>query len=567
MTTPERHSRTAHLESLFGDPFDEANPVGFRRVLEADERGELLADGERLLDDWGCNEEFVPRSLGGRWKDTDELVRRLRPVFRRDASLGLGYGVTSLMAAVNVWAAGDPAQRRRLSEELRSGGKVAVAFHELSHGNDFLRNETRAHPVGDRMLLNGSKEVINNVQRAQSMVLFARTATGNGARDHSVFWLRKDELDSGSLRYLPRFATAGIRGCRLGGVSFTDCALPDGSLVGTAGGGAETALRAFQLTRTVLPGMALGLPDTALHVVSRFATRRRLYGAAVSDIPHARDTLATAFADLLVMDCLATTAARMLHLAPRHVGATAAAVKYLVPLMLEQSLYQLSLVLGARFYLREGPYAVFGKIYRDAPVLSLGHAGGTACLLTIIPQLPLLARRAWHAEQPPTALFDTDAPLPELDFQQLAVVGGSADPLAASLLAEAAQPSGRQDIDALVSSLAAELRTLQQQCSALPPTERGPSAGPDTFALAERYTVLLAAAACLGVWRRHRARPDSGLLGEPQWIHAALTRLAMRLGLNDGRLPQDASETLFAELTRRVDSGLSCCLDASPILR
>ncbi|MFH8747477.1 acyl-CoA dehydrogenase [Streptomyces rimosus] len=563
--TLEHNSRARQLEAQFGDPFDPANPLGFHRALEADERGELLADGERLLGDWGCNEEFIPRSLGGQWGDTDELVRRLRPVFRRDGALGLGYGVTSLMAAVNVWAAGAPAQQRRLRDDLRAGHKVAVAFHELSHGNDFLRNETRARPAGDRMLLNGTKEVINNVERARSLVLFARTATGNGARDHSVFWLRKDEVAPGSLRYLQRYATAGMRGCWLGGVSFTDCALPADSLVGAVGSGAETALRAFQLTRTALPGMALGLADTALHVVSRFATERRLYGQSVSDIPHARDTLATAFTDLLVMDCLTTTAARLLHLAPRHASATAAAVKYLVPLMLEQSLYQLSLLLGARFYIREGPHAVFGKIYRDAPVLSLGHAGGTACLLTIVPQLPLLARRAWQAAQPPAALFDQDAPLPGLDFQQLSVSGGGSDVLAASLLAEAEQPSGHPEVDALVDALAAELHTLRQQCSALPAAERGPGAGPGTFALAERYTVLLAAAACLGVWRRHRGRPGSGPLGDTQWIHAALTRLAMRIGLSDGLLPPEASEGLFTELTRRVNTSLSCCLDASPI--
>ncbi|MFI9076357.1 acyl-CoA dehydrogenase [Streptomyces sioyaensis] len=564
---PEHKRRAAQLEALFGDPFHASNALGFRRILEADERGDLLAEGEDLLARWACNEEFVPQALGGRWGATDELVRRLRPVFRRDGALGLGYGVTSLMAAVNVWAAGSHLQQRRLSDGLRAGSKVAVAFHELNHGNDFLRNETRVHTVGDRQLLNGTKEVINNIQRAQSMVLFARTDAGNGARDHSLFLVHKDEIDPRSVRYLTRFGTAGMRGCQLGGVSFTDCVLPEDSLVGEVGSGAETALRAFQITRTALPGMALGLLDTAVHVVSRFARGRRLYGHPVSDIPHARDTLATAFADLLVMDCLTTTAARLLHIEPQHASATAAAVKHLVPLMLEESLYQLSLVLGARFYLREGPHAIFGKICRDAPVLSLGHAGGTACLLTILPQLPLLARRAWHSHQAPPALFDLDVPLPELAFDRLAVTGGSADPLAASLLAEAEQPSGFPEIDALIASFAAELRGLGQKCSALPAPERGPLAGPDSFALAERYAVLLAAAACLGIWRQHRMCPDPGPLSGPYWIHAALTRLAMRLGLSDGILPAPASEHLFVELTHRMDAGLSCCLDASPVFR
>lgn len=146
----------ADLEQALGDPFDAANPLGYARILDADEREALSPDAEAVLERWGMNAEFVPARLGGRWDSVTEMVRRLRPVFRRDAALGIGHGVSSLVAAVGVWAAGSPAQQRELSELLLRGGKVSAAYHELDHGNDFLRNAFEAYPGADGAQKNGN---------------------------------------------------------------------------------------------------------------------------------------------------------------------------------------------------------------------------------------------------------------------------------------------------------------------------------------------------------------------------------------------------------------------------
>ncbi|MGC4807726.1 acyl-CoA dehydrogenase [Micromonospora sp. DT233] len=563
MTAPYAPERD--LERLLGDPFDEANPLGFGPLLAADERAELLAAGESALERWGCNGWFVPRALGGRWAETDAVGRALRPVFRRDGALGLGYGVTSLMAAVPVWVAGDAGQRRRAADDLLAGHRLAVAFHELAHGNDLLRNELRARPAGDRWVLDGTKEVINNVDRARSVLLFARTRDAAGPRSHSILAADLADLPAAAVRQLPRYASSGVRGCRLGGIELTGCPVPAGNLIGAEGTGGETALRAFQLTRVLLPSMALGVLDAALHVTARFAAGRRLYGHRVADLPHARGTLAAAFVDLLVADCLVTAVARGLHLAPRHAAAPAAATKYLVPRLLGEAMDELSVLLGASFYLREGPYAAFGKFHRDLPALGVGHAGPTACLLTVVPQLPLLARRAWRGVPAPPELFDPTAPLPDLDLTALSVAGTGRDVLISALLAAAEDPPhDAPGVTARIRGLAAEVRRLARDCAALPPAERGPLAGPATFDLAHRYALLLAAAACVGTWRARRGDPAAGLLAGDEWIEAALARLAARCG-GDPVLPEAVAEPLFAELSRRVDGRLSCDLRPIPI--
>jgi hypothetical protein len=76
------------IEKLLGDPLDRDNPLGFEAVPAADERREMLPAGEWLLDEHGLNADFVPASLGGRFAQADRLARPLRPVFRRDCTLG-----------------------------------------------------------------------------------------------------------------------------------------------------------------------------------------------------------------------------------------------------------------------------------------------------------------------------------------------------------------------------------------------------------------------------------------------------------------------------------------------
>jgi hypothetical protein len=117
---PARH-RAVELDDRFGDPWDADNPLGYAAVLAADERAELLAAGEAMLDNFRLGAEFVPTALGGRLSRLDHLIEIMRVVFRRDPCLGLGYGASSLIAAVNVWTGGREAQRRYVADLLIAG--------------------------------------------------------------------------------------------------------------------------------------------------------------------------------------------------------------------------------------------------------------------------------------------------------------------------------------------------------------------------------------------------------------------------------------------------------------
>ncbi|NEC48501.1 acyl-CoA dehydrogenase, partial [Actinospica acidiphila] len=76
-----------------------------------------------------------------------------------------------------------------------------------------------------------------------------------------------------------------------------------------------------------------------------------------------------------------------------------------------------------------------------------------------------------------------------------------------------------------------------------------------------RYTVALAAAACLGV---HRTAPSGDFLARPQWLAAALTRLSAVERPSGAQLPPEIEDALMEELVDRYDRRVSFGLSARP---
>jgi alkylation response protein AidB-like acyl-CoA dehydrogenase len=527
--------RAAALEARLGPPTDPRNPLGFEAVLAADARAELLADGERLLDEVGLNAEFVPRALGGRFDTVEGLVQVLRPVFRRDAALGIGYGVSSFMAAVNSWLAGTPEQKRRTAQLLLDGGRMTVAYHELAHGNDFVRDEFTARRGGPGFLLDGDKQMINNVERAEALMLYARTDKGRGSRSHSVFLVDKTLTPQGHTAYLPRRITNGCRGLQFSGVQYAGLPLPRSAVVGQVGQGVDMALRSFQITRAAVPSMVLALADTCLRTAVRFAHEHGRSSGTGMDIRSSRSVFVAAFTDILFCDSLALAATRATSLAPGQTSVYAAAVKYLLPKVLSESVYDLSIILGSALYDRQGRFGIFQKHVRDLPVISLGHPGTAACQATIIPQLPLLTRVAWFdAEPAPGELFEVDGKLPPTDLEQLRPSAGQDSITAALVAAAEGAPEPGSDGEAAVHQLArgflGELHALRDRCSALSTTSTRWTTAPELSVLADRYVHVLAAASVLGVWRQERRVRPGTFLADPAWAATALARVAGRLG-------------------------------------
>ncbi|UXY33097.1 hypothetical protein [Streptomyces sp. HUAS TT20] len=86
--------RAVRLEAQLGDPADPANRYGLPALsaVEGTEGPPSPAD---------LRAEFRPRAAGGHYTSADQLVRVLRPLFRRDLALGHAWGTRPLLAAAD----------------------------------------------------------------------------------------------------------------------------------------------------------------------------------------------------------------------------------------------------------------------------------------------------------------------------------------------------------------------------------------------------------------------------------------------------------------------------------
>jgi alkylation response protein AidB-like acyl-CoA dehydrogenase len=521
------------LESHLGDPHDPESALPVQRVLDLDEAEQYPHAELDLLHRWGCHEYGHPVSAGGRGRTIQDSVSFGIAISRRDATLATALSIT-MLSWMPIWVAGDEDQQRGLAAAVRGGAKFSWGLSERAHGSDLLANEMTARKVPGGYRLDGEKWLIGNCTLADYVVLFARTSDRGGPGGFSVLVLDKRAADARAVAALPDNRLHGLRGIDMSGLRLRDCFVPDSALLGSEGHGLEIALQSSHPVRVMITGIAIGCADTALRRTLDFARQRTLFGQSVAEIPYSRRQLTDAFGDVLLCDVLANCAARSLQTAPDQSSVWSATTKYLVPTLLDRTVAELGVVLGARHYLRAHPrFGAFQKARRDLLVANFADGNTTVNLKNIVAQLAGLLDRALDAGEAQrlaasdrlAALFDWDEPLPPFDPSAARTISRTGDdallalPLASRRLREFAENPECPEVDRLrwlhcakaVEEFVAELdrlRTEQRELRGRLGRAAGSSA--EMFRLAEQFCVVHAAATCLG----HRAWSS--------WIEAPL---------------------------------------------
>ncbi|MFL6335771.1 MAG: acyl-CoA dehydrogenase family protein [Pyrinomonadaceae bacterium] len=535
-----------------GDPADPQSPCSFKRSVELDEQEKYPEEFCRTLEDWGFYDYYIPAAQGGKFRCYEELLALSRVLSRRDLTVAIALGQVYL-GAVPVWVAGTDVQKRRVAELVRGKRQMAFALSEKGHGSDILASDVRASAnAAGGYLLAGEKWLINNGTRAGALTVFARTSADGGPRGFSLFLVEKDRLNESSYTHLPRVKTVGIRGADISGIRFDESELPPEALIGPLGAGLENALTGLMITRTLCAAFSLGAADTALRATLDFALSRRLYNDTVFTIPSARSEIVDAFIDLLTCDCVAIAAVRGLHAAAEQSSLCSAVVKYFVPTTIEDAIRSLSVVLGARGYLREEHrWGVFQKMARDNAVVSLFDGSTAVNLHAITLQLKHLTSRRAKAgphdleqiSSRRSMIFSLDEPLAEFDPKRLAISGRGQDDVLRGLelsLPELYELKTDPEVDSgvletiislteeMIEELVAHDRVVEELGQR--PGYRSGKA-PELFKLAKNYCVFHAAAACVQMWLYNR-RLLGVFFGKGEWLALCLDRLRRRFHPN-----------------------------------
>lgn len=241
----------------------------------------------RRLGEGGWLRYAVPAAYGGALEKLD--VRSLcliRETLARHSGLadfafamqGLGSGAISQF--------GSEDQKRRYLPGVAGGTKIAAfALSEPDAGSDVAAMQSHfSNPTGD-IVLNGSKTWISNGGIADFYTVFARSAQDSKRISAAIV-----DADSPGLAIAERIEV--IAPHPLATLSFGDCRIPTGQMLGEDGRGMGIALATLDIFRTTVGAAALGLARRALDEATQRCLSRQMFGSPLSDLPIAQERLA-----------------------------------------------------------------------------------------------------------------------------------------------------------------------------------------------------------------------------------------------------------------------------------
>ncbi|MGW6056111.1 hypothetical protein [Streptomyces sp. NPDC055189] len=500
---------------------------------------------------YGFPAEFVPETAGGRLRRAEELHQLVRTVLRRDLSAAAEPYLGSFPSAARIWAGGTRSQQRRAAALLLRGERLGAAGGGASAPQGGFTALTQQS--GLRL---SAKPSAAAPPGCHAVVVTARHDAGRGGgRHHTALLLTPDEVPAGG-----HSRTVGWD-----------------TVLDAPGGGLELALRAARLTHGLHASTVLARLDPLLHGVVEAAQAGAPSRTAA---PPGRDILAGAFLDLLVVDCITLCAARAAHLLPDWASACSAAAGYLAERLLTETGHDLTTVLeGARLDSPD-PYRRFARRLSElaSPLWPTGDEVSPWAVL--VARLPTrgyggVLTVGGQGQEIPEALFRPDGPLPALDLtrpMRCSSRSATEDPLS-SLASQAARITNAGDTGShpgcsavlreLLGRMVVAVAELGEACAPLDAAGHTALSGPYARSLADRYALLVAAAACAGAWWHQHGRQER-FPAETCWLTAALHRIAGLLGIALPELPPACLDRVHQEVLARFHGGLSYDLGATP---
>ncbi|MEA5462315.1 acyl-CoA dehydrogenase [Leptothoe sp. PORK10 BA2] len=559
----KQYQVAAALERDLGSPFVAKNPLSFEQTAALDEQ-EVFPDAEvKWLYDWGLQHYYVPTENGGKFTSFEEFVAFVRVLSRRDLNIAIAF--TTMFWSFLTWMAGTDQQKQKLARFMQEEyGTMCLAYSERDHGSDLVGGSVVAKKVPGGYRLTGEKWPINRATRSGITFVLARTDEAGGNRGLSLFMVDKQEIDPASFGNNPKIKTHGIRGADMSGIYFEDCFVPDDMLLGKEGQGLELALKGFQITRALCAAFSQGSADTCLRTTLNFALSRKIYGKTVWDMPHPRRVLVNGFLDILTCDCVNIAAARGFHVAPRQFSVWSAVDKYFVPVTLEKMQQDISVVLGARFYMRdEHDAGVFQKMLRDSSIISVFDGSSVVNLHSLILQRRHLAKARGRRQPKDLAAlqerlrnsFNLATDLPTFNPSQLELISRGADDViqglepALTALESLDQPLDTAVLDCLKQQYQRFLTVLDEQDEALAhgSFEHGHDQSFEAFEAAKQYCYIHAATACLHMWLHNRHQLGE-FFAQGKWLVLCAERLLAQLTPDRPAVPLADYETVAEEL-------------------
>ena len=222
----------------------------------------------------------IPEAYGGAGADTVCAVLALEEISRACASHGVIMSVNNSLYCGPLAMFGTEEQKRHLLTPVASGKSMGCfCLSEPEAGSDAANQQTTVRKEGDCFILNGTKNFITNGAEADYAIVFA---TLNKALRHKgicAFVVSRETPGCAVARVEKKL---GIRGSSCAQLTFDNCHVPAGNLLGREGEGFKIALATLDGGRIGIAAQAVGIARAALEASLGYAKQRVQFGKPIA---------------------------------------------------------------------------------------------------------------------------------------------------------------------------------------------------------------------------------------------------------------------------------------------
>jgi short-chain 2-methylacyl-CoA dehydrogenase len=351
------------------------------------ERGEFPYEIVAKMGKLGLFGLPFPEEYGGMGGDYFALCIALEELARVDSSVAITLEAGVSLGAMPIYRFGTDEQRARYLPELCAGERLAAfGLTEPGGGSDIPGGmRTTARVEDGQWVIDGSKAFITNSGTNITSLVTVLAITGRD--DTGRKEISSIIVPNGTPGFVPgpEYSKVGWRASDTRELSFSDCRVPEGNLLGERGRGYAQFLRILDEGRVAIAALSTGLAQGCVDESVRYAKEREAFGRRLEE----HQAIQFAIADM-------ERRAHVARLAWYHAAAKLMAGE---PIKKEAAIAKLTAsdaamdnaraatqVFGGYGFMNETPV---GRFYRDAKILEIGEGTSEVQRMLIARQLGL----------------------------------------------------------------------------------------------------------------------------------------------------------------------------------
>ncbi len=307
----------------------------------------------------------IPEEYGGAGGDTLSYAIAIEELTRIDSSVAITVAAHTSLGTMPIYLYGTDEQKCQWLPDLASGRKLgAFGLTEPGAGSDAGATATRADLRDGHWVVNGSKIFITNAGTDISACVTITARTGDDEVSNLI-------VPRGTPGYeiSEPMEKMGWNASDTRELSFQDCAVPEGNVLGPRGEGFRQFLEILDGGRISVAAMGVGISQGAYDLASAYAGEREQFGRPISKFQAVQFKLADMATEIEAGRQLVYKAA-WLKDQGRPFAKEAAMAKLYTGLLSSRAVNDALQIHGGYGYMDE--YAI-SRLYRDQKVLEIGE--------------------------------------------------------------------------------------------------------------------------------------------------------------------------------------------------